>query len=65
MDGAMKIRVPAIHVAEFKELVQRGANLWPDASPEIKEFADVVTIGSAMQDYKKLNHTPTQPRGNQ
>lgn len=36
---------------EFQELVQRGSNLWPDASAEIKAFADVVTNGQLMQDY--------------
>lgn len=35
----------------FQELIQRGANLWPDAPPEIKEFADLVTNGKVMQDY--------------
>jgi hypothetical protein len=35
----------------FQELVQRGANLWPDAPPHIKEFADLVTNGKVMQDY--------------
>lgn len=37
----------------FQELIQRGANLWPDAPPEIKEFADLVTNGQIMQDYKR------------
>lgn len=36
----------------FKQLVQRGANLWPDAPPEIKEFADLVTNGTVLQDYR-------------
>lgn len=42
------------HVSDavFKELVQRGANLWPDAPPEIKEFADRVTTGRVQQDYR-------------
>jgi hypothetical protein len=35
----------------FKELVQRGANLWPDAPPEIKSFADLITNGEVLQDY--------------
>jgi len=34
------------------ELVQRGANLWPDAPAEIKEFADMVTVGHIQQDYR-------------
>jgi hypothetical protein len=39
-------------INSFKELVQRGANLWPDAPAEIKEFADLVTTGQVLQDYK-------------
>jgi hypothetical protein len=35
----------------FKELIQRGANLWPDAPPEIKSFADLITNGEVLQDY--------------
>ena len=38
-------------IALFKELVQRATNLWPDAPPAIKEFADVITSGNALQDY--------------
>lgn len=37
----------------FQELVQRGANLWPDATPAIKAFADQVTNGKVLQDYSK------------
>jgi uncharacterized protein YbaA (DUF1428 family) len=37
---------------KFQELVQRGANLWPDASAEIKEFADIITNGEVMQNYQ-------------
>jgi hypothetical protein len=39
-------------VARMRELVQRGTNLWPDAHPEIKEFADKVTVGHVQQDYQ-------------
>jgi hypothetical protein len=51
----------------FKQLVQRATNLWPDASPEIKEFADRVTnhdllanLGGkrALQDYKQQDTSP-------
>ena len=35
----------------FKELVQRGTNLWPDAPPAAKEFADLITSGIVLQDY--------------
>lgn len=37
---------------QFTELVQRGANLWPDAKPETKEFADIITNGKVMQTYR-------------
>jgi hypothetical protein len=39
-------------IAAFKELIQRGANLWPDAPAEIKEFADLITNGQILQDYR-------------
>lgn len=37
---------------EFQELIQRGSNLWPDASPAVKEFADMITSGWILQDYQ-------------
>ena len=47
----------------FQELIQRGANLWPDAPPEIKEFADLVTNGKVMQDYyRQANKEQGQPK---
>lgn len=47
-------------VKAFKELVQRATNLWPDAPPEIKAFADKVTNadwanGQPLQDYSAQN----------
>lgn len=50
-------------VQDFKELVQRATNLWPDASAEIKEFADQITSSEllkeknkkSLQDYKSQN----------
>lgn len=52
-------------VAAFKELVHRGTNLWPDAPPEIKAFADRLTNADwmkeagltpgALQDYDSQN----------
>lgn len=35
----------------FKKLIQRGANLWPDAPASIKGFADIITVGHIQQDY--------------
>lgn len=45
------IHVPTESLQMFQQLIHRGANLWPDAPAEIKEFADVITNGYAMQDY--------------
>lgn len=46
----------------FQQLVQRGANLWPDAPPDIKAFADIVTVGKVQQDYhKQANEQPEAP----
>ena len=39
-------------IKRFQELVQRGTNLWPDAHPEIKETADIITTGSILQNYR-------------
>ena len=36
----------------FKQLVQNGSGLYPDLPAEIKTFADEVTVGVALQDYK-------------
>lgn len=46
------VTVDGKDVKHFKELVQRGANLWPDAPASIKTLADLVTTGKVLQDYK-------------
>ena len=53
----------------FRELVQRATNLWPDAPAEIKEFADQITNnGWVMQDYASqdtsLKPTKKEPNVN-
>lgn len=56
--GTVCKQVQFFHQADwkhFQELVQRGANLWPDAPPSIKEFADKVTIGHVQQNYQEQN----------
>ena len=40
-------------IARFQELIQRGANLWPDAHPELKAAADMVTTGKVWQPYQE------------
>lgn len=49
--------VPNEHKKAFEELVQRGANLWPDAPAVIKRFADEVTEGCVQQNYKDTRPT--------
>lgn len=50
--GIITISVTGESMKAFKELVQRATNLWPDAPPEIKEFADLVTNnGTVLQNY--------------
>lgn len=44
----------SIDMVSFRELVQRGANLWPDAPASIKSFADFITNGKEMQPYASL-----------
>lgn len=48
IDGADSLKA-------FRELVQRGANLWPDAPAEMKEAADLITNGMVMQPYSKMS----------
>ena len=55
--ASITIVVDAESIANFQDLIHRGANLHPDAAPEIKEFADIVTNGYAMQDYYSLSGT--------
>lgn len=38
-------------IARFRELAHRATNLWPDAHPEIKEFADLMGDGEIRQAY--------------
>lgn len=55
---AIDIRVSATSIEEFKELVHRAVNLWPDATPKLKNFADqiiqpeLIPVGKeGLQDY--------------
>lgn len=41
----------AVDMVGFKELVQRGSNLWPGAPASIKSFSDLITNGREMQPY--------------
>lgn len=50
------IVVPKDFLPQFKELCQRAGNLWPDASPEMKAFIDIITEGKIQQDYSFIHH---------
>ena len=51
-ESGVSIHVTRRDFAAFSELIYRGANLWPDAPPSIKEFADLIcNDGVVMQDY--------------
>lgn len=53
---SMIITIRSEHdLRDFRELVQRGANCWSDASPRIKEAADLITNGKVLQDYGSQN----------
>ena len=49
--SSIRVYVNAMEEKAFRELVQRGANLWPDAPPSMKQFADLITNGKVLQDY--------------
>lgn len=46
----------------LQQIMQRATNLWPDAPPQVKRIADIVTNGHVMQDYghDKENSDDTQ-----
>jgi hypothetical protein len=52
-DGIVIIIDSAESAANFKTLVHRATNLWPDAVPEIKEFADQITNADWLPENKK------------
>lgn len=38
-------------VARFIQMLNKALNVWPDAHPELKEFADNMQYGKSQQDY--------------
>jgi hypothetical protein len=50
--SAQVIIIPDDAVEVFKQLVQRGAQTWADAPADIKEFADLITTGKILQNYR-------------
>jgi hypothetical protein len=47
----MEIILTGKSLERFKVLVNRALSSWPNAHPEIKEFGDMVTVGTVQQDY--------------
>lgn len=39
----------------LQTVFQRACNLWPDAPPQVKAIADVITSGKVLQDYDSQN----------
>lgn len=59
----LQIRVTGLRsIGHFQELVHRATNLWPDAPPEVKEFADMVTVGHVQQDYQGQDTSKSSPK---
>ena len=54
----VEVHFSGLAAAEFRTLVQRGLNLWPDASPEMKEFGDLLLEGKILQDYWAQDTSP-------
>lgn len=48
---SLTLVVPSEHLEEFKKMIRRAFNCWPDASPDLKEFADRVIHDKPLQDY--------------
>lgn len=54
---SLRIYINHAEVEMFKELVFRGINNSPDASPPMKELYDILTHGKVLQNYKQ-QHAP-------
>ena len=51
MDNAGVVIIDSTEsIAAFKQMVHRATNLWPDAPPEIKAFADEITNADWISD---------------
>jgi hypothetical protein len=58
----LNIQVPSEHREAFKELIFRGANLWPNAPIAIKEFADNICEGRELQEYRRAGQLPLEKK---
>lgn len=46
----LELQIPSQILPQFKELVSRALNVWPDCHPALKEFGDILTHGKVLQD---------------
>lgn len=52
--GTVRKAIVADTAEDFKllqEIMFRATNLWPEAPPQVKRLADMVTNGKVLQDY--------------
>lgn len=52
--GTVRKAIVAQTADDFKllqEVMHRATNLWPEAPPQVKRLADMVTNGKVLQDY--------------
>jgi hypothetical protein len=49
------IRVPMELKYEFTTMLRKALNCWPDASPQLKRFADIWEFGAPLQNYDSQN----------
>lgn len=49
------VEIPTHLLPAFQRMVNKACNCWPDAPPEIKTFADLITNGQVYQDYRLQN----------
>lgn len=47
----MQVDISGEQIEQFKQLVNRAMNTWDRAPAELKEFADMVTVGKILQPY--------------
>lgn len=50
IDGAIQIYVKPELANQFKQMVRRALNVWPDCHPALKEFGDMLEHGRILQD---------------
>ena len=53
-DGAINVEIRPEALNDFKELVRRATNTWPDAPQNIHEFSDIIRVGHIQQDYSRF-----------